>query len=115
MDIEKLQIALSNAGYVNARDMFRDAGIKFKIGEDVNEKVIQVFRVIESTLELYRHKGVDGISGMKGKILVGILRECNAKQGNNLLEHTFNIVKLCNCLLVFVEQHYRECSLSRNE
>ena len=107
MDIEKLTAALTNSGSDVASETFCDAGIKFKKGDDVNvnDKLIEVFGRLQGALASYRDKGVEGISSMKRKELVGILRECNAKQGNNYLEHVFNVVKLCNCFLMFVKEH----------
>lgn len=109
MNIEKLTVALANSGTDIARETFRDAGIKFKSGDvvGVDDKIIDVFDRLQDALTLYRDKGVDGISSMKRKDIVALLRECNAKQGKNYLEQVFNVVKLCDCLLVFVKEHYR--------
>lgn len=108
MDIQKLTVALANATPGTTRETFRDAGIKFTgADDDVDERLHDVFRRLQSTLELYGAKGVDGISSMKRKDLVNLLRECNAKQGKDFLAHVFNVVRLCNCFLVFIKEHYR--------
>ncbi len=107
MELEKLTVSLANSGPEVARETFRDAGIKFNTGDDDVAKVLKAFYRLQSTLVAYREKGVDGISSMKRKELVGLLRECSAKQGKNHLEHVFNVVKLCNSFLVFVKEHYR--------
>jgi hypothetical protein len=109
MDREKLTVALANSGSDIARTTFRDAGIKFNVGDDVdvNDKILEVFDRLQCAFASYRDKGVEHISSMKRKELVSLLRECNAKQGKNFLEHVFNVVKLMNCFLVFVKEHYR--------